>query len=488
MKYLKKIWLKFKKFFTKKPPSIKKIIAEEQAIVVQFNIKREEIYKQIEEIDNVEKREELIKQIARKETAEAIIDYAKAVITKGKKKGSKKLYELHELRNELFLLEQKRTILEFTKSQIQNAIKPDTFELDKRINNLSALLNKNKRTEKIKLSDISTSVFDKDFVQLEELLTDKSTLNRFATREQEKKEQREIFKRRLQEELSQLESLISQNKLEKAKLLISSLERSIKPDYQKGSERLSKARAELKEKELQILKQKQEEFLKKQAENAEIVRIAQIKIEEEKRIAREQAEALRKKKEAEKAERERKFEALLSKKANWRDFQRVLQQNKITKFYHFTDKLNIKSIKNSNGLYSWHYADSNGITIASPGGDSLSRDLDTRYGLQDYVRVSFCSRHPMQYRLEKNGKVLQLLEIDIEVAYFENTIFCDINATDSNHTKGKNIEDLERINFPATKRAFLSRDDPDFKYHQAEVLVKTWIPLKYIMNINSVVE
>ena len=101
------------------------------------------------------------------------------------------------------------------------------------------------------------------------------------------------------------------------------------------------------------------------------------------------------------------------------------------------------------------------------------------------IRVSFCTDHPMQFRLEQRGRNLVLLKIDVEVAYFENTIFCNINATDSNHKKGQNIEDLERIRFSATKRTFVSREDPDFKHHQAEVLVKTWIPLEHITNINA---
>ena len=91
----------------------------------------------------------------------------------------------------------------------------------------------------------------------------------------------------------------------------------------------------------------------------------------------------------------------------------------------------------------------------------------------------------MKYRLKQRERKLALLEVDIEVSYYENTIFCNINATDSSHSKGTELNDLERIRFSATKRRFVSRDDPDFKPHQAEVLVKTWIPLEHITNINN---
>ncbi len=91
----------------------------------------------------------------------------------------------------------------------------------------------------------------------------------------------------------------------------------------------------------------------------------------------------------------------------------------------------------------------------------------------------------MIYRLEQNGYNIVLLKIDIDVAYFSNTLFSDINATDSNHSHGGTLKYLKRVNFSATKKSYVSRTDPDFKPHQAEILVKTWIPLKYIKNINN---
>ena len=48
---------------------------------------------------------------------------------------------------------------------------------------------------------------------------------------------------------------------------------------------------------------------------------------------------------------------------------------------------------------------------------------------------------------------------------------------------GGSLLDLKRVNFDATKRHFVSKNDEDFKPHQAEVMVKTFVPLKYIVNI-----
>lgn len=489
MKFFKKIWTTIKIFFVgKKKKSDIKVYQDAKA-TIEKGIDKEEILTKASNAINDEERKEILKPLIEFESAKQIvevIEHEPEILSEQKPtRKRKKLYDLHELENEIKLLQSSLSLLDLKKSSIKEVANPDTSSFDNRIDKLVSLLSKNKIDDKVELSDFSISAFDKDFKQLERLLSEKSALRRHKTREQEKRMQKEIYESNIKKELNNLDSLIGQNKLDDAKQLINRLSKSIKPDYKKGIERLSRAVAKLKEKELEIFKKRQAELLRQQEEEAERLRIEQEKKLEQQRIAREEAEAKRKIEEAKKTEKENKLKALLTKKFNWREFQRVLQENGITAFYHFTDYHNLKSIKENNGLYSWHYADTNGIVINFPGGDTLSRDLDKRYGLQDYVRVSICTDHPMQYRLQQRGRNLALLEVDIEVAYYENTIFCNINATDSSHRKGKELEDLERIRFSATKRRYVSREDPDFKQHQAEVLVKTWIPLEHITNINN---
>ena len=81
--------------------------------------------------------------------------------------------------------------------------------------------------------------------------------------------------------------------------------------------------------------------------------------------------------------------------------------------YHFTDEKNLESIKTLGGLYSWRYMENNNYPIPMPGGNKLSRDLDTRFqDWSDYVRLSFCQNHPMANRLKRNGYNLVILKID----------------------------------------------------------------------------
>lgn len=172
-------------------------------------------------------------------------------------------------------------------------------------------------------------------------------------------------------------------------------------------------------------------------------------------------------------------------KSNTEQILRLLRDKNIKYLYHFTSADNIPSIKKNKGLYSWDYMDRHGITIPVAGGDSMSRSLDMKYNLQDYVRLSFCQDHPMAYRLRIAGERIVLLMIDIRVAAFAGTQYSDMNATDSRHHHGPSMSDLERVDFSAVKRTYVSSSDPNFKTHQAEVMVKTHIPSEYILNLDD---
>lgn len=187
----------------------------------------------------------------------------------------------------------------------------------------------------------------------------------------------------------------------------------------------------------------------------------------------------------EKDERLRLYTLSHKTKSNAIEFKNYLIENGITYLYHFTDQRNLASIKLHGGLFSWKYCDEHNIRIPLPGGDRVSRDLDSRYGLQDYVRLSFCNDHPMAWNLKENGANLILLKIKVDVAWLEETLFSDLNATDKAHHHGATMADLQRVDLNATQQHFVSKENPIFKKHQAEVLVKTHIPLEYIININN---
>lgn len=225
-----------------------------------------------------------------------------------------------------------------------------------------------------------------------------------------------------------------------------------------------------------------EEKKKKQLE-AERRRHEELKYKE--RREREEKENRRRR------EKEMELERLTAPtkrlKNDKKEIEDLFSQNNIVHLYHFTDESNLKSIKEHGGLLSWYYCAQHNIDIPIAGGDESSRSLDKRYGLEDYVRLSFCVDHPMAYHVKKRAMAsLVLLEIKIDVAYFADTQFSDMNATDNAHSIGSDANFIKnKIDFSATKRRFLRAADLDFKSHQAEVLVKTFIPIEYITNIDN---
>jgi hypothetical protein len=273
MKFLKKIWRKFRGIFIKRPPSTGKIISEEKA-VLERPVNTTEIFTQIAESENENERASLFSLIAKQKTAENIIEFVEQggkTITVNKI-GKKRLYELYELRAELQILEEKRAVLEYAESKILFADYPDTLFIERRVDSLTTLFYKNKSDDKVELSKISISAFDKSFQKLEKLLNDKSTLRRHATRENVKQKQEEIYKNQVKKKLSTLENFINQNKLVEAKTLIKLLSNSINPNLQNELARLTKAKEIYKEKEFYNYKKQEEELLRQQTEKVRIIK------------------------------------------------------------------------------------------------------------------------------------------------------------------------------------------------------------------------
>ena len=180
----------------------------------------------------------------------------------------------------------------------------------------------------------------------------------------------------------------------------------------------------------------------------------------------------------------------MEKKSNWQEFKAVLDEHRITKLYHFTDRDNLESIIKNGGLYSWMDCDRKGIKINKPGGSSASRQLDCSRNLEDYVRVSFTTQHPMMYVAMKDGRISNpvILEIDPEVIYWNESIYANLNAAryTIKPNIGPTISDFKQIHFQSVKaRTHFDLPEEEQPFFQAEVLVKNFIPLEYIKNIGN---
>ena len=471
MQFFKKIWTTIKIFFVgKKKKSDIKVYQDAKA-TIEKGIDKDDILTKASNATNDEERKEILKPLIEFESAKQIVEVIEQepeILSEQKPtKKRKKLYDLHELENEIKALQSSLSLLDLKKSSIKEVANPDTSSFDSRIDKLFSLLSKNKIDDKVELSDFSVSAFDKDFKQLEKLLQEKSTLKRHGNREREKKKQHEIYESNIKKELNNLDSLIGKNKLDDAKLLINRLSKSLKPDYRKGIERLAKATEKLKEKELDVFRKRQAELLKQQQEEAEKIRI--------------QEELKREEKRKQNLINNLEFEFNSEKDA-------TLENYKIEYVFHMTEVLNLKNII-QHGLLSHNEAHSKGLNKT----DIALQDVNQRrankrpiYGisLHDYVPMYFNPKNPMLYRRKQIQDNIVILAIDRRVIYQDKSIFSDGNAASDSTKFFNNLSDLVRLNWHCIKNEYWNDHVDGKRIKCAETLTHPRIPIKYVKKIH----
>ncbi|MDR3350246.1 MAG: DUF4433 domain-containing protein [Prevotellaceae bacterium] len=398
--YVKRIWHKIKKLFSKRPlPDNGEIVSIVSAIW-ENSKESKTIVRIIQSTQDEARRGQIIKAIER-------------------------------LSAEIQVLDSKKRNLEGKLQSIKATEKPNISKINESVEKLNQLA-KGKAKRKMPVLVYKPRPIQ-DF---ENLLNKNNLLSQFQNRD----DLQEIRKK-----LTEVETLIGQDKLDDAKLLVAQIKKRIKTSDEDILRWLEKIKHKLKDGERRILERKA-------------------------------------------------LEALLVKKENWKEFEQLLEQNGITILYHFTDRANIKSIRQYGGLYSWYYCDKQNIVIPKPGGSIDSRKNDGMNNKRDYVRVAFSKEHPMYYVAQRDGRISNVvwLEISIEVVYLHHTEFADKNAAAHSSYKpniGSKIQDLKNVRFDILKKAkrvkHYNLTNEEKPYNQAEVLVKTWIPEKYITNIND---
>ena len=170
-----------------------------------------------------------------------------------------------------------------------------------------------------------------------------------------------------------------------------------------------------------------------------------------------------------------------------KQIRQYLLDNDVEYFYHFTERENIENIKRNGGICSLKYCLLNAIEVSTKGDMTLLRDTDASFGLEDYTRLSFCERHPLIKKRQEAGADLVLLKIKPDVAWRYDTLFSDRDAALPHH-HGSTLEDLKMVRMDAVHKMNLKEWDPDYVYNQAEVMVKSIVPIEFIVNIDDPIE
>lgn len=392
-------------------------------------------------------------------------------------------------------------------------------DTDRKIENRILELKEGVRKDGIKLEHLKKTSFVLKWYALTTAVKDFKPINVFTVKafkkvptmqelldKREEEEKKRILKLRetVKTSFGTIHQLLNKENVEEADTLLYQIlpyvkqinDGDLSATFNSLKEELKNTKEALRQREIQRLEEEKQRKLEEEQRR---------KAEEEKRKKQEEEERKKKEKEAkeyeEKLAREEstrnleieqlKVEAT-RKKLDANDFIEHLRMKNVACFYHFTEKSNLQSIRKYRGLYSWYYCKQKNILIPSPGGDYDSRNLDVRHGLQDYVRLSFCHKHPMAYvkrneALKRNEyKDFVILHIAIDVAGFMDTQFSDMNAADNRENHGGSYQDLKNVNIPLTKSNYLAIIDPLLKkQYQAECMVKTFIPIEYIVNIDN---
>lgn len=171
-------------------------------------------------------------------------------------------------------------------------------------------------------------------------------------------------------------------------------------------------------------------------------------------------------------------------KCPYSKIENFLKENKIEMLYHFTSKDNIDSIK-QHGLCSIDRLSRLGIEVQYASSE-VSRNLDYRKQLSNYVHLSYEQKHPMLYQALVEGRLSEytVYNISPEVLILKTTLFTNGNAARNNVHISDSIDFLLNINFKSFhNKNYWELSQEEQLLFQSEVLVQEQIEKQFIVNI-----
>src|SRR5690554_6460393 len=129
MKFLKNLWTTIKIFFLKRKKKSAVDVYNSALATIEKGIDKEEILTKASNATNDEERKEILKPLIEFESAKQIVEVIEqepAILSEQKPtKRRKKLYNLHELENEIKVLQSSLSLLDLKKSSIKEVANPD---------------------------------------------------------------------------------------------------------------------------------------------------------------------------------------------------------------------------------------------------------------------------------------------------------------------------------------------------------------------------
>ena len=182
---------------------------------------------------------------------------------------------------------------------------------------------------------------------------------------------------------------------------------------------------------------------------------------------------------------------------NWKGGQLDINMKKILATYkfdciwHFTDRSNLESIEEHEGLLSLGEAERRGIQIPRPGGNQWSHDADKIKGLHEYVHLAFVKDHPMLFRAKEDRRILDpiWLKIKPSILLGEDVRFCSAVCNKTGVELLTAMEAEKEIDFEVLFTPMDWRDSAINARRQAaiksEILIPRFIPIDQVLGFED---
>jgi len=165
------------------------------------------------------------------------------------------------------------------------------------------------------------------------------------------------------------------------------------------------------------------------------------------------------------------------------------QQYSVTAFYHFTDRRNVRLIRELGGFYSLAKLRVMKIEIPAPGGNDWSHEADGHKGLDQYIHLCFRDNHPMEYVARQEGRITDsvFLHIHPDILQVDGVKF----TADVSNKAGVVIQSIDEAKEVIDFEVLYTRTnwkDPEIQQRlkqaeKCEILVPDYIPLELIRNL-----
>jgi hypothetical protein len=159
--------------------------------------------------------------------------------------------------------------------------------------------------------------------------------------------------------------------------------------------------------------------------------------------------------------------------------------DQIRYLYHFTDRRNLASIRDTSGLYSTAKLSEMGIENFHPGGNELSLNTDRRFGMDQFVHLCFNTNHPLEFLARQDGRIQRTawLYIDPAVLSRKGVLFTPGVANRAGMQTVPILEAAAMIDYEVLYKRTDWNDPTVYARRQAaercEILIPNTVPFKF---------